>query len=887
MSTWQAVLEPDGLHLPQAGLWLDPRAPKSRAFVSHAHFDHMAAHGEVYLSPPTARLMQTRLAGQRTYHPLPFGQPHSLGEFTLTLHPAGHVFGSAMLRIDGPPGSLLYTGDFKLRPGRSSERCQPVRADVLIMETTYGLPQYIFPPAEEVLASLVRFCREGLEENEVPVLFGYSLGKSQEILSSLHGEGLPVMLHPNVLKITKVYQELGIPFPPYLPYDPARVHGHVLICPPNSGSSTLIRKIARRRTAAVTGWAMAPGARFRYQCDAVFPLSDHAGYDDLLALVEEVNPRMVYTLHGFAHEFARDLRQRGRHALALGGDNQLEFSLDRSVPSRTTRPHPASIGVPDTGWGRLCHALETAGRTTKKSAKVATLANYLANLSRSDLILAARFLSGTCFPRAENRSLQLGSSLLRRAAMEVTGLDRSAFRAAYLRHQDTGETLQDILSGHSTPAGWSLADISGHFERLAGARAAGNKLSLLTELFRSCHPVESKWAVKIMTGTLRAGLREGIVEEALAACFRQPLEAIQQAHMLTGDLGLTAGHAADGTLDRAALTFFQPVRCMLASPEPDAAAIHARSQGTWIVEHKFDGIRCQLHREGSRAELFSRDLKRITPMFPEIAAAALHLPAATVLDGELLAYAHQRALPFADLQKRLGRRDPDLFLQQDIPLVFMAFDCLRHGAETLVGRSWRERRAILETLLSPPPERILLAPVFSASTPQELDRLFLTAKQSGNEGLMVKDPASTYQPGRRGIHWLKLKKAAATLDVVVVAAEWGHGKRKDMLSDVTFAVRDDTGQLRTIGKAYSGLTDDEIRALTARLLDLTVEITGRKRKVRPEIVLEIAFDSIQRSDRHDSGFALRFPRIVRLRDDKSPSDIDTLATCQKLASPPT
>ena len=332
--SWEIQLR-HGLYLPQIDWWLDARHKVARSFVSHAHFDHMAAHREVLLTHGTAALMRARLpdrSGKRIEDLRPFGTRAPLStefpDVTVSLHPAGHIHGSAMLRLEHPAhGSLLYTGDFKLRPGRSAELCQPPRADLVIMETTYGRPRYTLPPTEEVLAEVITFCRDSIASGHTPVLYGYSLGKSQEILHSLAGAELSVMLHPQALKLTRVYEALGLNFPPYSAFAAVSCAGHVVVCSPQAASSGWIDQIPKRRTAALTGWALDPGARFRYQCDVVFPLSDHADYPDLLRFVELTQPKRVLTLHGFAADFARDLRARGIEAWALGQDNQLEFNL--------------------------------------------------------------------------------------------------------------------------------------------------------------------------------------------------------------------------------------------------------------------------------------------------------------------------------------------------------------------------------------------------------------------------------------------------------------------------------------------------------------------------------------------------------------------------------
>ena len=939
--TWDVQFR-NGIHLPQVGWWLDAHYPVARSFVSHAHFDHLAAHREVLLSPGTAALMRARMPdalGERVELILPFGQRAPLcaehPEVTVSLHPAGHIHGSAMILLEHPGrGGLLYTGDFKLRPGRSAEPCVPPRADLVVMETTYGRPHYTLPPTEAVLADIIAFCHAALEDGDTPVLFGYSLGKSQEILRSLAGAALPVMLHPQTLKLTAVYESLGITFPPYAPFDAAACAGHVVLCPPQSAGSPFVRKIPRPRTATLTGWALDPGARFRYQCDAVFPLSDHADYPDLLRFVELTQPKRVLTLHGFAADFARDLRARGVEAWAINEDNQLEIPLPASTPSFALPENPPSGSPPppasrhqagDKSAGAqtdadlqnrhqigdtivsgaaaldtldaLAKVAEAIRATPAKTAKIYLLRDHFASLPLADAARAALYLTGRAFPQSDPRALNVGWSLLRRAVLEVSGRHEGDFRASYRRFGDSGDTAEALLAAPATvlppPVPLPLAGLESLLATLAATSSPGGKLDHLSATLRRLSPPAAKYLIKIVTGDLRIGLREGLVEEAVAAASGRPVEAVREASLLCGDLPAVARAAFADALDSIALRVFHPLQFMLASPEPDAAAILARLAPPVWLEEKYDGIRCQLHKQGSRVELYSRDLHRITDQFPELVrAAASALSADCILDGELLAWREGRALPFAELQKRLNRRldGDDLFLGQEIPLAYSAYDLLWLKGESLLKAPLRQRRSELEKLSllghwSLDIGHFHLAPLTFAHSEREVDAAFLHARQRGNEGLMAKDPASTYTPGRRGLAWLKLKKAHATLDVVVVAAELGHGKRRGVLSDYTFAVRDeDTGALRTVGKAYSGLTDAEIAVLTEHFTAHTLEERGRVRRVVPDTVLEIAFDRIQPSARHDSGFALRFPRIVRIRTDKTPADIDTLATCRRLAA---
>ncbi|MEQ1851384.1 MAG: MBL fold metallo-hydrolase [Chthoniobacteraceae bacterium] len=323
-----AILHQRGLHLPGHDLWLDPHRAQALAFVSHAHSDHIARHREVVLSPATARLMNARLSGKRIEHRLAFGQTQDFAGGRVTLLPAGHILGSAQFHFETDAGSLLYTGDFKLTHGLTAEPCEWRRADTLIMETTFGLPRYRMPPRAEVAAQVVAFCTATLDAGETPVLLGYSLGKAQEIIHILLTAGLAPMLHESVWKMTALHRELDPSFPKGgVRFKASESKGRVIVCPPSAARDGALEKVGPRRTAVLTGWAIDPGAKYRYGCDAAFPLSDHADYDELLRYVELVQPKRVLTVHGFAAEFATDLRRRGVEAWALAGENQLELML--------------------------------------------------------------------------------------------------------------------------------------------------------------------------------------------------------------------------------------------------------------------------------------------------------------------------------------------------------------------------------------------------------------------------------------------------------------------------------------------------------------------------------------------------------------------------------
>ena len=491
--------------------------------------------------------------------------------------------------------------------------------------------------------------------------------------------------------------------------------------------------------------------------------------------------------------------------------------------------------------------------------------------------------------------MQVGSATLRRALLELPGAREERYRTISASQNDAARTARLLLQELSLrPEPVDLAGIEVFFQSLASAGGSLERIRLLAERMATLHPAEGETVVKLLTGDLRIGLKEGLVEDALADAFGVDAGALRNAHMLTGDLGETAVLARAGRLEEARLRPHVPVKCMLASPlERNEGDDRLRFEALtltapWWLEPKHDGIRAQLHKEGAEVSLFSRDLRPLDDEFPELIAAAAGIPGDFILDGELIAYAEGRKLGFADLQKRLGRQrvQEDLFLTDPdgglaVPLRFVAFDLLWHAGEDLMPLPLQDRRVRLERMgLAAPFECI---EVWREAAVAGLEECFKRSIQTGFEGLIAKDPAGSYSPGRRGRSWIKLKGVMPTLDCVVVAAEQGHGRRSGVLSDYTFAVRDeDSGALRVLGKAYSGLTDEEIEDLTEHFKRYTLRKERRKHLVEPNVVLEIAFDAIRRSDRHDSGLALRFPRIKGIRRDKGPGEIDTLRAAQAL-----
>ena len=537
-------------------------------------------------------------------------------------------------------------------------------------------------------------------------------------------------------------------------------------------------------------------------------------------------------------------------------------------------------------FARWVVAADRVRATTKRLEKLAVLEAYLPTLDDQSLSIAAHFFSGIVFPRHDQRTTRVGGAILWGALAELTGASEEALAEAYTRHGDAGDMVGDVLAGR--PAGrQSLEWMSAQFAALAAVRGTGARRVIVRATLGALGADEARYFAKLLGGELRIGLKEAQVEEAVARVFGRTLGAVRHANLLRGDVGEVAVLARRDALEEATLALFHPLGFMLAQPLPTAADIVATMPGPFVLEDKYDGIRAQAHVDGDDVCLYSRTLDDITHGYPDVVASLRGLGRGLVLDGELLAVdpdEPRRARPFATLQRRLGRKAPTVELMAELPVAFVAYDILASSSTLVIESVWRDRRSMLESLAWPG-DGAFLAPYRLVTTEAEVEAGFESARAGGNEGIIAKEPGSPYTPGRRGKTWIKLKRALATLDVVVTGAERGHGRRNGVLSDYTFAVRTSESDptLLNVGKAYNGLTDVEIAELTDRFKAITVQQFGRFHAVRPEVVLEVTFDIVQKSARHKAGYALRFPRIVRVRDDKPAAEIDTLQRVRELA----
>ena len=558
----------------------------------------------------------------------------------------------------------------------------------------------------------------------------------------------------------------------------------------------------------------------------------------------------------------------------------------------------------------LVETCEKIRSTSKKNEKIEIIAAYISTLDETSLPIAVRFLSGKVFPPGSNLTLNIGFNIIMQSLSEIAVLEIKDMQNIHLKYGDIGAIAEyavskkHIISLFDQQFHLDLSFLYDQFKKIANISGSGSnriKKDILKGLLIACSPLESKYLIKIITGEMRIGSVESLVEIAISKAFGKELKLIRDTMLISGDISQTAVLAQKSLLHNATMKPFVPVSFMLADVMFSAEEIINYYNKALICEYKYDGIRLQLHKFNEQVRLFSRNFVDMTYAFPELVRAAIETKIKTtntvlsnqvdfIVDGELIAFKNNKPLHFQELQKRLRRKKVTSSIQREIPICFIIYDIMYFKDNQIIKKSLIERKEVLSTLSFKEP--IINSNYKIVESIDEVVALFNESKDIGYEGLVVKDPLSHYHPGKRGRYWIKLKKELDTIDVVIVSAEYGHGKRAGVLSDYTFAVIDENNndnnfyekniKLKTIGKAYSGLTDKEIDTITKQLRSIMIKDNGYGIVVKPELILEISFDSIQKSDRHDSGFALRFPRIKNIRSDKNVTDIDTLQKVRRI-----
>lgn len=748
-----------GLHLPELDLWLDPLDARPRAFVSHAHADHVARHASALCSEVTAGLLRRRFRlGEGQIEAVGFHLPWERDGFRLRLLPAGHIAGSAMLHVTRlkDHASLLYTGDFKIRPSRTAEPVGFLAADTLIMETTFGLPGFVFPSALEVESTLLRFVQDAHADGETPVLCGYALGKAQEVLALLAEHDIPVLQHPTVAAMTRACRELGVELPEPIPFEGFALPGHVVVAPPSALRSNLLRGLKSKRVAMLTGWALKAAAKYRYGVDEVIPFSDHADHPGLLECVRRVRPRRVLTVHGFAHEFAAELRAKQIDAWCAMGGDQLELSIVQAAqrPRGGAAPRHARAICAWADFSDLCRLV---GETNSRMAKTKFIAGYLHTLeSDQNLRLAVQWLTGDALPphRGE-RTLLLTAPSVRHALLALPGARAERYQELFRANKDGARTARLVLQEIPLrPEPLDLPGLEAFFLTLARTVAPHERIMLLAARLATLHPTESETLIRLLGGDPGHGLEEGVIEEAIAAAFSVPPAAVRHAHRVSGDLTETALLARHARLEDAVVRPLVPVLPMLATTRPSAA-----EGAAWMLEEppfglplwlepECRGVRAQVHKLGREVGIFAGDLRALEWRFPDILRAAQHLAGDFVLDGVILTD-----------ETRDQDGDGDLFAPNQVGFPpqaprFSAFDVLWLDGECLLEKPLSERRTRLDGMSLAPPLGVI--GTVGARDAAGLDDAFKRAMLDGHQGLMAKDPDGLYLPGSHAKGWLRL-----------------------------------------------------------------------------------------------------------------------------------
>jgi len=517
------------------------------------------------------------------------------------------------------------------------------------------------------------------------------------------------------------------------------------------------------------------------------------------------------------------------------------------------------------------------------------VAAFITQLEASEVKAAILMLLGRVFPKWDQRTLEISWSTLSKTILRIAGKDAQYFTWAFNQTGDVGDAARIVLEAGNIRKQATLLDkhltiseVHRSFESLAEATGAGSRVKKersLEALLGSATPMEAKYLVKILLGEMRTGFHEGLMEAAIAEAFDVSLELVKKASMLTGDLAAVAVSAkTEGRtgLERIGFRVFRPVKPMMAQMASNVAQALKEHGGKSAFEYKFDGARIQIHKAGDRVRIFSRRLTDVTESLPEIAELIQTQAKGRemILEGEVLAVDKDGTpMPFQHLMRRFRRTQKIQEIANTVPVQLILFDALYVDGEDLTKKPYEDRRRNLASVAGgiPMAKQIVTDDLAAAE-------LFLKeAVDSGHEGVMAKKLDSLYTPGLRGKKWFKIKTVLEPLDLVIVAAEYGYGRRHGWLSDYLLAARDlATGELVALGKTFKGLTDKEMIEMTQRLEQLAIGRESARIRVKPEIVVEVAYNEIQKSPKYKGGMALRFARITRIRDDKTLEEVDTL-----------
>jgi DNA ligase-1 len=543
----------------------------------------------------------------------------------------------------------------------------------------------------------------------------------------------------------------------------------------------------------------------------------------------------------------------------------------------------------------LSELLEKVEATKRRLEIIEQTANYLKTLSAEEIEPAVNMMIGRAFPNYSQKTLDVSWTTLTRVFDQIGHFDWNLFRQAMANTGDIGSAAKTVLEQSKTKKQTQLTqksltiiEVKRTFVAISQAQGSGARIKrerLITTLLSQATPVEAKYLVKVFTGEMRTGLHEGLMEQAVARAFSVPPQNVQYAAMVLGDIGEVAATLkiqGEQGIEKADFKIFHPVKLMLAQTAQTVKEALAEHGGKTAFEYKYDGARVQIHKQKDIVRVFSRRLTDVTESLPEIVDTVKRnfKAQSVIVEGEVIALDNAGyPIAFQHLMRRFKRTRNIAAMAQKIPLKLYLFDILYLNGKSQIIQTYVIRRQILAENAG----EIPLTKQITTDQPEQAANFLHEAIAAGHEGLMAKKLDSPYTPGRRAKRWLKIKTILEPLDLVITAAEYGYGRRKGWLSDYYLAARDPvTGEFLNVGKTFKGLTDAEIIALTQRLKKIAVNAEGHRVIVIPEIVVEVAYNEIQRSPKYKSHMALRFARITRIRDDKTPQDADSISHVREI-----
>lgn len=556
-------------------------------------------------------------------------------------------------------------------------------------------------------------------------------------------------------------------------------------------------------------------------------------------------------------------------------------------------------------YSELTEILEKLEKISGRIEMTNIIAEFLKNVPDEDINYVILTLQGTVFPVYDERKLSIAENLAITALSNASGWSEEKIKEKIKEEGDLGNAAEKILQKKIQKGLFSFSDeeekpltireIYKTYEKISEYSGQGSqerKISLLSKILTKCKPNEAKYVIRTVLGELRVGVGEGIIRDAIAKIYAKDdienlKQEIENAYNLTSDFGEILKFLRENKdIKKITIKIGRPIRVMLAEKLPNIEeAFKKFDKGNAAFEIKYDGVRTQIHKDNDKIFLFTRRLENITEQFPEIVELArANINAETaIIEGEIVAiYENRKPMPFQNLSKRIKRKYDIEEMVKEIPVEINLFDILYLNGKSLINENFEKRRKILESTIKQT-EKFRLAEQIITDDIDVAKKFYNYALEIGHEGVMVKNLQSSYQPGLRVGYMYKIKPIMETLDLVIVGAEWGEGRRANWLATFLLACKDEfTNELKTIGMMGTGLTDDQFKEMTERLKPLIIESKGKEVKVKPEVVVEVGYEEIQKSPTYTSGYALRFPRLIRIRDDKSVNDIDTIGRIENL-----